>query len=117
MRSYGVKVLIVDSDGNVEPLIPELLKVGINGITPCEVTAGMNIVELRRKYSNLVMIGGLDKRKLAKGFMEIEEEVYRKVPFLVKTKGYFPGVDHAVPPDVSFQNFSYFVLLLKKLCS
>ena len=91
MRSYGVKVLMVDSDGNVEPLIPKLLKVGINSITPCEVATGMNVVKLRRRYPNLVMMGGLDKRKLAKGFMEIEEEVYRKVPLLVRTKGYFPA--------------------------
>jgi len=28
-----------------------------------------------------------------------------KVPKLVETKGYFPGVDHAVPPDVSLENF------------
>ncbi|MGB9759861.1 MAG: uroporphyrinogen decarboxylase family protein [Thermoproteota archaeon] len=115
-RSYGVKVILVDSDGNVEQLIPIWLELGINGITPCEVAAGMNVVDLRRKYPRLVMMGGLDKRELSKDKEAIEKELMSKVPKLVETKGYFPGVDHAVPPDVSLENFTYFVFLLKKLC-
>lgn len=116
LRSHGVQVILVDSDGNVDPLIPELQRVGVDGVTPCEVAAGMDVVELRRKYPKLVMMGGIDKRKLASSKKDIEEEVGRKVPPLIETRGYFPGVDHAVPPDVSFSNFSYFVDLLKKLC-
>jgi len=116
LRSHGVEVLVVDSDGNAEPLIPELIRAGVNGITPCEVAAGMDVLELRRKYPRLVLFGGIDKRRLARSRRDIEKEVYRKVPPLVETRGYFPGVDHAVPPDVSFQNFSYFVSLLKKIC-
>jgi uroporphyrinogen decarboxylase len=116
LRNHGVKVVIVDSDGYVEPLIPELLSVGVDGISPCEVAAGMDIVELRRKYPKLVMMGGIDKRMLASSKSDIDREVYRKVPPLIKSRGYFPGVDHAVPPDVSFENFSYFLELLKKLC-
>jgi hypothetical protein len=53
---------------------------------------------------------------LSKDKEAIEKELMSKVPKLVETKGYFPGVDHAVPPDVSLKNFTYFVFLLKKLC-
>jgi len=115
-RSHGVKIIGIDSDGNVEPLIPFWLNLGINCITPCEAAAGMDVVKLGEKYPNLVMIGGIDKRELARDKQSIRMEVMYKVPSLIERRGYFPGVDHAVPPDISLENFRYFTSLLKKLC-
>jgi len=115
-RDHGVKVICVDSDGNIEPLIPVWLELGVNCVTPCEVAAGMDVVKLGEKYPRLIMIGGIDKRELAQDKRAIEREVMYKVPPLVKRRGYFPGVDHAVPPDISLENFRYFVSLLKNLC-
>jgi len=115
-RNHGAKVVFVDSDGNIEPLIPVWLEFGINGITPCEVAAGIDIVEIGRKYPNLVMMGGIDKRELSRDQISIRAEVTYRVPPLVQRTGYFPGVDHAVPPDISLANFKHFLLLLKKVC-
>jgi len=115
-RSHGIMVIIVDSDGNVESLIPLWLEAGVNGLSPCEVAAGMNIVDLRKKYPRLVIMGGLDKRELAKDRESIRREICSKVPFMVGKGGYFPAVDHATPPDVSLKNFEYFVSLLKNIC-
>jgi len=112
----GVKIIGIDSDGNVEPLIPFWIDLGINCITPCEAAAGMDVAKLGERYQELVMIGGLDKRELAKDNESIRREVMYKVPPLIERRGYFPGVDHAVPPDVSLENFGYFVSLLKSLC-
>jgi len=33
----------------------------------------------------------------------------------VKTGGYFPGCDHVIPPDVPFENFKYFINLLREI--
>ena len=74
-------------------------QLGINGITLCEAAAGMDVVKLGRKYPNLILMDGIDKRELAKGKEAINKEVMYKVPSLIERKGYFPGVDHAVPPD------------------
>jgi len=115
-RKCGARVVFVDSDGNIESLIPVWLEFGINGITPCEVAAGIDVVEIGRKYPNLVMMGGIDKRQLSSDQISIRREVMYKVPPLVQRMGYFPGVDHAVPPDISLANFKHFVLLLKKIC-
>lgn len=114
-RNKDVKVILVDSDGNIEPLIPEFLAVGINGVIPCEAAAGMDIIMLRHKYPKLIMMGGIDKRRLASSKEDIEGEINR-ISSVIWIGGYFPGVDHAVPPDVSFTNFQYFLELLKKLC-
>jgi uroporphyrinogen decarboxylase len=59
------------------------------------------------------MIGGLDKRALAKGKKEIEAEILRKVPPLIKDGGYIPRPDHSIPPDVSYDNFKYFMEFLR----
>jgi len=116
LRKHGVDTIIVDSDGNCEPLIPLWLESGMNGISPCEVAAGIDIVAIRRKYPFLVIMGGIDKRKLSADEKTIEQEVLIKVPFMVKTGGYFPSVDHAVPADVSLENFKHYLSFTRKIC-
>ncbi len=116
LHSYGVDVIFVDSDGNVEQLVPLWLEVGINYVWPFEVAAGNDVVAMRKKYGkDLIIGGGIDKRALIKGKEAIREEVMSKVPFLLEQGGYFPSVDHYVPPDVTFENYCYFVNLLREV--
>ena len=117
LRSNGVDILQMDSDGNINELIPIWFdECGINLHWPLEVAAGMDGVDLRKKYGKEITLGGnIDKRVFAKGKDAIRKEVLSKVPFLVETGGYFPGIDHAVPPDVSFEDFRYFINLLREI--
>ncbi len=116
LHSYGVDVIFLDSDGNVEQLVPLWLEVGINFIWPFEVAAGNDAVALRKKYGKDLIIGGtIDKRALIKGKEAIREEVMSKVPFLLETGGYFPSVDHLVPPDVTFENYCYYINLMREV--
>jgi methanogenic corrinoid protein MtbC1/uroporphyrinogen-III decarboxylase len=110
LRRNGVDVIIVDSDGNTEKLIPLWIESGVNGQWPLEVAAGMDAVALRKEYGkDFVLLGNIDKRSLNRSKDAIRDEVMRKVPFLLEQGGYFPGVDHTIPPDISFENFRYFV--------
>ena len=61
----------------------------------------------------------LTRRALREGATraDIEREVVSKVPQLVKEGGYSPFVDHAVPPDVPFEDFRYYVQLLHQTCT
>jgi len=116
LHSCGVDVIFLDSDGNVEQLIPLWLEVGINFIWPFEVAAGNDAVALRKKYGKDLIIGGtIDKRALAKDKKAIKEEVMSKVPFLLEQGGYFPSVDHLVPPDVIFENYCYYINLMREV--
>ncbi len=116
-RSQGVDILFVESDGNINELIPIWLEeCGINFHNPLEVAAGMDAVALRKKYGkDLILCGNIDKRVFAKGKDAIREEVMSKVPFLLETGGYFPGLDHAIPPDISLEDFRYFINLLREI--
>ena len=76
----------------------------------------MDPVAIRRKYGkDLGLIGAIDKRAMAKGKQAIEEEVMSKVPFLIETGGFIPTCDHAVPPDVSLENYQYYLELIHGL--
>lgn len=115
-RKYGVKYFWVDSDGNFEVLIPLMIEAGINGIWPLEQAAGMDPVRLRKRYGrDLVLLGGIDKRELTKDKSSIERELYSKVPYLLEQGGYIPHLDHTFPPDISYENFLYYMELKKKL--
>ncbi|MFC2033032.1 uroporphyrinogen decarboxylase family protein [Chloroflexota bacterium] len=116
LRSGGVDVIFVDSDGNVDSLIPLWLEGGVNAIWPLECAAGMDAVALRKKYGkDLILAGNIDKRALIKGKDAVREEVMSKVPFLLDTGGYFPTVDHLVPPDVPWENFVYYINTLREV--
>ncbi len=116
LRQYGVKVIELDSDGNTEPLVPLFLEAGVNCHWPLEAAAGMDPLKIRRKYgNNLALSGGIDKRELAKGKKAIEEELRRKILPMLDSGGYIPTVDHTVPPDISLENFTYYLELKRRI--
>lgn len=112
LRAHGVDSIWLDTDGNFEVLIPLMLEVGITCVWPLEVTAGMDPVALRKEYgTDLVLSGGIDKRKLAEGKKEIEQELISKLPYLLEQGGYIPTLDHSVPPNISLENYRYYLEL------
>jgi len=116
LHSYGVDVIFIDSDGNCEQLIPLWLEVGINYIWPYEVAAGNDAVADRKKYGrDLIIGGGIDKRALIKGKEAIRVEIMSKVPFLLEQGGYFPSVDHYIPPGITFENYCYYINTLREV--
>ncbi len=83
-------------------------QLGLTGMNPFEVQAGMDIVKIRKKYPKFQIMGGLDKRKIALGKKEIDNELEKKIPFMLRQGGYIPVADHLIPPDVSWDNFVYY---------
>ena len=115
-RRHGVDIIQVDSDGNINELIPMWLKCGLNFYWPLECAAGMDAVALRKKYGkDIILTGNIDKRVFARGRDAIREEVMAKVPFLARTGGYFPALDHLIPPDISFEDYRYFINLIREI--
>lgn len=113
LRACGVETIFVDSDGYIDDLIPLWMEVGINGFSPLEVAAGTNPLGLKERYGDaLVLAGCIDKRALIHGQDAIEREV-KKAKQLLDAGGYFPAVDHSVPPDVPLANFRYFLKRLR----
>jgi len=108
-KELGVAELGVDTDGKCTLLIPLFTDAGVNYLEPFEVQAGMDIREVRKNHPRLMILGGLDKRTLAKGRDEIDAELESKLSFMLERGGYVPAIDHVVPPDVPFENWKYFL--------
>lgn len=106
--------ILMDSDGNINPLLDLIVEAGITGLWPLEVNAGMDAIAVRRRYRNkLFLMGNLDKRELAKGGERMRREVDSKVPKLKELGGYIPGVDHLVHVEFTFERFTEYANYLK----
>ena len=120
LNEYGIKIIMVDSDGKVDELIPLWLEAGVNLVYPLEVAADCDAVRYRKRFGkDVLLMGNIDKRALREGCtrQDIETEVMSRVPDLVKEGGFSPMVDHAVPPDVPFENFRYYNHLIREVCT
>ena len=115
-RDAGIPVFSVDTDGDVRELAPLFHGAGVNFLWPFEVAAGCDIREYRTRYPGLAVMGGLDKRAIAVGPAAIDRELERAREALALGR-YIPGPDHAVHPEVSLENFRYFVEGLRRVCA
>ncbi len=105
----------MDSDGNIEELIPIWIESGMNVCDPIEVAAGNDINDYRKTFGrNMAYRQGVDKRCIARGGKVIENELVRIAP-VIKDGGFIPGCDHGVPFDISWQDFVHYSTLLAEL--
>lgn len=115
LKGNGVRYVALDSDGNPEPLIPLLMDAGVDILWPLERASDMDPVRVRKRYGrSLRLMGGVDKREIARGPEAIDAHLEHLRP-LVEEGGYIPTVDHTVPPDVSWDNFRYYMDRKRKL--
>ena len=110
LKRRGI-VPIVDSDGDIMPLIPWLEEVGIEGILPLERMAGVDVNKLRQQHPNFKLIGAFDKTIMHKGKDAMRAEFERLLP-VMKQGGFIASVDHQTPPDVSLQQYHVYIELL-----
>lgn len=116
VTANGCSIVDMDSDGYVAELIPIWIEAGINVCDPVEVAAHNDIIAFREQFgTRMAYIGGVDKRAMASGGAVMEAELARLTP-VIRSGGYIPGCDHAVPPDVSWPDFIAYCRGLAKLC-
>ena len=107
LKSKKVNVILVDTDGDCNELIPLFLGVGVTGLYPMEVSAGMDVVAARKNYPQLQILGGIPKSDIALGKRRITEFL-EPVDWLLKQGGYIPYGDHFIPPEVPWKEFKYY---------
>lgn len=118
LKSKGIRYVVIDSDGSPEPLIPLLLDAGVDALWPLErASQNTDPYFLRKKYGrSLRLWGAFDKRELLKGRKAIDKHLAELAP-LVEEGGFIPTVDHTVPPDVSLDDFTYYIVRKMRLLS
>jgi uroporphyrinogen decarboxylase len=114
-RAHGVDLFSVDCDGKVDELILPWREGGVQVMFPVEVGDWADPPELRERFGReLLMMGGIDKRTLARSRAEIDAMIEHLTP-LVEEGGFLPTPDHRVPPDVPLENYIYYLDRIKAL--
>ena len=109
LKSNGCDVLFTDCDGDINAMMDPWLEGGLTGIFPVEVHAGSDTVAIREKYGEqIAILGGVNKRALISGKEAIRAEIKRIKPYVLEG-GWIPHVDHRCPPDVTFENYLYYL--------
>jgi uroporphyrinogen decarboxylase len=108
-KEVGIDIIITDSDGYVEDLIPLIVETGVTGMYPFERAAGNDLLRIREAFPDFQIMGGFDKRTLfetgGKEAIDNELEIVKK---MLKKGRYIPHVDHFVSQDCTFENFTYY---------
>ncbi|MBQ2677004.1 MAG: hypothetical protein IJF54_06375 [Clostridia bacterium] len=115
LKAAGIKIWYTDCDGDVRPLLPYMMEAGINCLFPFEVNGCSHPAELMAEYKGeLRIMGGIDKIQLKAGKDEIKAYL-KSVEKLVADGGYIPFCDHRCPPDVSEENYFYYLDLKERM--
>ena len=116
LESYGVKLLGIDTDGYVEPMIRNWLDAGVNVQFPIEIgTWNADPHALRRKCGKeLRIVGGINKLVLEQGRRAIDAEIERRKPLMAEG-GFVPMPDHLITPGAPLDDYKYFLDRMKEL--
>lgn len=116
-RERGTRIIGLDSDGDIRPVIPALLETGVNLLMPMEPAAGMDWVALRKEYGpGLLMKGGIDKHVLRRSKEEIRHELeYKMQPCMRESAGVVFGLDHRIPNGTPLDHYRYYVDTAREL--
>ncbi|MBI3987653.1 MAG: hypothetical protein HY343_12070, partial [Lentisphaerae bacterium] len=110
LSAKGTRIFVQDSDGNLNPIIDSLLDCGLTCMYPMEPAAGMDIVQVRKKYGKrLALLGGIDKHVLRGTKDAIRKELEYKLQPLMREGGTVFGLDHRIPNGTPLDNYRYYV--------
>ncbi len=99
--------------GNASAIFDDLIECGIDAYQSLEVKAGLDVVELKKKYKNrLAFVGNIDVRDVLTGDKSnLERDVLRRLN-AAKGGGYIPMSDHSVPDNVPVENYDFYMDLV-----
>ncbi|MDD8026431.1 MAG: uroporphyrinogen decarboxylase family protein [Acidobacteriota bacterium] len=100
--------------GNVAALLPDFIEIGIDACNPLEAKAGLDVVDLRRRYGHkLAFCGNGDIRVFEAGDPEaVRREVLRKLN-AARGGGFIFQSDHSVTSGVSGWTYDRIVSLVR----
>ena len=116
LGQYGIDMLGLDTDGYIEPLLPNWLDAGVNLHFPIEIgTWNADPMALRRRFGRqLHIVGGFNKLALEKGRAAIDAEIERRLP-IMRDGGFLLMPDHLITPGVPLADYTYYLERVRAL--
>jgi len=107
-EKFGIKVLL-HTDGNVYPLIPDLIEIGVDALNPIQYTAkDMDTKKLKMEFGKKLTFwgGGCDVQRILPFATpeEVEFEVKQRIKELAPGGGFVFAPTHNIQPDVPVEN-------------
>lgn len=115
-HAKGIKAHL-HSCGDIHPLVPELVDMGLDALNPLEVKAGMDPVALKREFGDRLVLHGGINAVLWDQPEAICAEIESVVPVLKEGGGYIFASDHSIPSSVSLKDMQGIVDLIKRVGS
>lgn len=107
-HEHGIKALY-HSDGNYRKVIPDLMACGVDGFYCLEPNCGMDVVEFKKTWPEMVWAGGVDGVDLLERgtSAQVRDEVRRHIleTNVLQTGGMFVASSSEINPPIPPQNF------------
>lgn len=113
-HAAGLKT-IYHGCGDASEVFDDMISAGVDAYNPLEAKAGLDVVELKRRYGGRwAFNGNIDVRVLATNDRErIRRELLRKLN-AAKGGGYIVQSDHSVPDNVAAASYDYMMQLVRE---
>jgi len=113
-HSHGLPV-IYHGCGNVNRIFEDFIEIGVDAYNPLEAKAGLDVVDLRRRFGHrIAFCGNMDVQLWANGTKnELRAAVLTKLN-AAKGGGFIFQSDHSVPGNVAGESYDYVVRLVRE---
>lgn len=102
--------------GNANAIFEDFIEIGVDAYNPLEAKAGLDVIELRRRFGHRMgFCGNMDVMLWANGSRDqIKTAALTKLN-AAKGGGFIFQSDHSVPSSISGENYDYVVRLVQEL--
>jgi uroporphyrinogen decarboxylase len=111
--------VILHTCGGINEAMPLIVDAGFDCLQPMEAKAGCDVVEYAKEYGDRIsFMGNMDVTVWNKNNDELtKQEVMGKLTALHELGArYVFHSDHSIPPDISFETYTYAVKLYRDFC-
>jgi uroporphyrinogen-III decarboxylase len=101
--------------GNVKRIFEDFIEIGVDAYNPLEAKAGLDVVELRRRYGHrIAFCGNMDVLDWAQQDRRSLKSIVLRKLNAAKGGGFIFQSDHSVPSNVPPENYEYVLGLVRK---
>jgi uroporphyrinogen decarboxylase len=109
IKSHTKAKVFFHTDGDVFPLIPDFIEMGVDILNPVQTSAGKmsNLLELKKQFGrDIIFCGAIDTHRILPfgSPAEVRAEVKRIIEILGDGGGYMLASVHTIMPDVPPEN-------------
>ncbi len=114
-KKRGVKVLM-HTDGNIMPVIEDIIWIGMDGVHPVERAAGMSLETMKEKYyGKLALVGNVNAKTVLQNgpFDMIKNQVLECLRTAAPGGGYLLASDHSIHEGIPSANAKFMFKIAK----